>query len=240
MKTAFGRIAMETESKQMHVREHHSILAAAEKQTLIWLAARMPAGITSDHLTMLGFAGMITAGLAFVASSLDKRALVLVPVALAVNWFGDSLDGTLARVRNCQRPRYGYYTDHVLDLIGTFVLLGGLALSGHMSPIVALVLLAAYMMVTAEVFLSTHVMRVFRLSSMGFGPTELRIVLSIGALYLLRDSRVCIAGSEPFLLFDVGGVIAIAGLTVAMLISASRNIRILYREEPQTRQGAKR
>ncbi len=231
---------MDTASKQMHVREHYSILAAAEKRTLVWLAARMPEFVTSDHLTIIGFAGMITAGIAFMASSLDNRALLLVPPALAVNWFGDSLDGTLARVRNCQRPRYGYYTDHVLDLIGTFVLLGGLALSGQMSPIVALVLLAAYMMVTAEVFLSTHVMRVFRLSSMGLGPTELRIILSLGALYLLRGSRVHLAGSGPFLLFDIGGIIAIAGLTVAMLISASRNIRILYREEPLIQPGARR
>jgi archaetidylinositol phosphate synthase len=219
----------------MHVREYRSPLAAGEKRVLIWLAERMPPFVNSDHLTLLGFFGILSSGIGFWVSAREVRALFLVIAGLAVNWFGDSLDGTLARVRSRQRPRYGYYTDHVLDLIGTAILVIGMALSGFMSPLVALGFLVAYLLVMAEVFLSTHVQRVFRMSFMGFGPTELRILLAIGTLFLFRKPVVRIAGAGPFLLFDVGGIVSIAGLTLALLVSAFRNIRALYREEPLSR-----
>ena len=114
------------------------MLATIEKKTLIWLAQRMPAWVNSDHLTLLGFVAMFAAGLCYWAASCDRADLIAVIVALAVNWFGDSLDGTLARVRNRLRPRYGFYVDHITDAIGTFFLMGGLALSSYMSPYIAL------------------------------------------------------------------------------------------------------
>jgi phosphatidylglycerophosphate synthase len=154
-----------------------------------------------------------------------------VVVSLALNWLGDSLDGTLARYRNCQRPRYGYYVDHVIDLFGTTALLGGLALSGYISHLVALALLAAFAIVEAEVFLATHVHQVFRLSCFHFGPTELRIILSIGTLYLLYNPHAHVAG-RAFLIFDLGGVIAVAGLFAAFIFSAIRNTCALYEAEP--------
>ena len=128
---------------------------------------------------------MLGVGLAFAASSRDPRVLYLVPALLALNWFGDSLDGTVARVRNRQRPRYGYYVDHVVDIVGAVALFSGLALSGGMHPLLAMALLVAYVAAMAEVFLATHVTHVFRLASFGFGPTELRIVLAVGALALV-------------------------------------------------------
>jgi hypothetical protein len=123
----------------------------------------------------------------------------------------------------------------VLDLIGTAVLVIGMGLSGFMTPLIALGFLVAYLLVMAEVFLSTHVQKVFRMSFMGFGPTELRILLAVGTLFLFRKPEVKIAGAGPFLLFDVGGVVSIAGLILALLVSAYRNIRALYREEPLAR-----
>src|ERR1700693_2249031 len=137
-------------------RKQLSFLAAMEKKTLIWLALRMPAWVNSDHLTMLGFVAMFAAGLCYWAAGSDRRALILVIVALAVNWFGDSLDGTLARVRNRLRPRYGFYVDHITDAIGTFFLMGGLALSTYMSPSIALGLLIAYFLLSIEVYLTTY------------------------------------------------------------------------------------
>ena len=134
---------MQIEVNPIHVREHGSVLAAAEKRALVWMAKRLPPWITSDHLTLLGFASMFSAGMAYWAASQNRMALPLVVVALALNWFGDSMDGTLARVRNRQRPRYGFYVDHVLDIVGAFFLLGGLALSGYMSPLVAMGVLVA-------------------------------------------------------------------------------------------------
>jgi len=156
-------------------------------------------------------------------------------VSLALNWLGDSLDGTLARYRNCQRPRYGYYVDHVIDLFGTAALLAGLALSGYMSRLIALSLLSAFALVEAEVFLATYVQQIFRLSCFRIGPTELRIVLCIGTLYLLHNPQVHVLGKR-FFLFDVGGVVAIAGLCSAFVFSAIRNTRALYRAEPTKRQ----
>ncbi len=226
---------MATEINKLHVREHKSLLADVEKRTLVWMAERMPAGVNSDHLTLLGLISMFLAGMSYWAAHWHKGALVLVVVFLATNWFGDSLDGTLARVRNQQRPRYGFYVDHVIDIFGTFFLLGGLALSGYMNMIVALGMLAAYLMVTSEVYLATHTQGVFRLAFSRFGPTELRILLAIGTLYLLRSPWVHIGPWGPYLLFDIGGTIASAGMMVALVVSSIRNTLALYRAEPLPR-----
>lgn len=222
---------MNTSVNADHDREHGSILAKAEKLALVWMAQRLPHWINSDHLTLLGFAGMLLAGVAYLLAPRDPLALPLVVFALALNWLGDSLDGTLARVRNQQRPRYGFYVDHVLDMVGTFVLLGGLALSGYMSPLLAMAMLAAYLTAAAEEFLATHVRRVFHLSFLGFGPTELRIILSIGTLYLLYKPWVHLGSLGMFRLFDVGGAVAIAGLVLKVLVSAIRNAHALYLAE---------
>jgi archaetidylinositol phosphate synthase len=226
---------MRAEAQLMHIRENESLLAAPEKRALHYLAERMPGWVTSDHLTLLGLLAMLLAGACYWAASVDRRALLFVVVSLAVNWFGDSLDGTLARVRNRQRPRYGFYVDHVVDLVGTFFLLGGLALSGFMTPLIALGMLAAFLMVEAEVYLATHVRGVFRMTFMKFGPTELRIVLSIGTLYLLHDPTVGLGRAGRFLLFDVGGIVAITGMVLALVVSSIRNTRALYRAEPLPR-----
>ncbi|MGA3213577.1 MAG: CDP-alcohol phosphatidyltransferase family protein [Terriglobales bacterium] len=214
-----------------HVREQGSILARAEKAALVWMAQRLPHWVNSDHLTALGFAAMLGAGVAYSLANRHPLALIFVVLALALNWFGDSLDGTLARVRNQLRPRYGFYVDHVLDMVGTFFLLGGLALSGYMNPLLALGMLAAYLTAAAEEFLATHVRRVFHLSFLGFGPTELRVILAVGTLYLLHEPWVRLGSLGVFRLFDVGGVVAIAGLALKLVVSAVRNTRVLYREE---------
>ena len=219
---------MQIKKNPIHVREHGSVLAAAEKRALVWMAKRLPSWVTSDHLTLLGFASMLLAGMAYWAARQNPLALVVVVIALALNWFGDSMDGTLARVRNQQRPRYGFYVDHVIDIVGTFFLLGGLALSGYMSPLVALGVLVAFLMVTAEVFLATHVLQVFHLSFLRAGPTELRILLAVGTLYLLHKPWVLLGSTGPFLLFDVGGIIGIVGLALTLVVSAIRNTRALY------------
>jgi phosphatidylglycerophosphate synthase len=213
------------------VREYGGLLEVPEKKALLWLAERTPRCINSDHLTILGLAAMIMAGGCYWAARWNKWCLLIVVASLALNWFGDSLDGTLARFRNCQRPRYGYYVDHVIDLLGTAALLGGLAFSGYMNPLIAIALLSAFSLVEAEVFLATHVQQIFRLSCFHIGPTELRIVLSIGTLYLLKNPWVNIGDKGPFLLFDIGGIVSIAGLFAALMYSAFRNTIALYRTE---------
>ena len=213
-----------------HTRVNHGLLAGPEKRALIWLARRLPRAVNSDHLSGMGLAAMFTAGLAFAAFQLTPWAAAGVVLSLVVNWFGDSLDGTVARVRNQQRPRYGYYVDHVIDLAGTTFLMAGLALSGLMAPLLAALLLAAYLLVSAETYLATHANGVFRMSFLGFGPTELRILIAAGALRAAYDPWVEL-GSFRVGLFDLGAAIACAGLLVAFVASAVRNVRALYAAE---------
>jgi len=215
-----------------HVRDHRSVLARLEKRALIWMAERLPRRIHSDHLSALGLLSMIGAGGGFWLGGTHAVAgLSLVVLALAANWFGDSLDGTVARVRNQQRPRYGYYVDHVIDLAGTACLFGGLALSGFMSPSIAVLVVAAFFLVSAETYLATHARGVFTMAFLGVGPTELRILLALGALRLMQGAFVNPFGLGQVRLFDVGGAIAAIGMTAAFLLTAASNVRALYLEE---------
>src|SRR5215472_9201730 len=212
-------------------RTQQSFLAAAEKKTLLWLAARTPSWINSDHLTVLGLLAMAGAGAGYWWSRANRAGLLVVILCLAVNWLGDSLDGTLARFRNCPRPRYGFYVDHVVDAFSTIFLLGGLALSGYMSPWVALGLLIAYLMLLIEVCLASYTLGDFKISYFKMGPTELRILLSIGNLALLWKPMAHLAG-RAYRLFDVGGTIGIAGMLLILVMSVIRNTVKLYRREP--------
>jgi archaetidylinositol phosphate synthase len=222
-----------------HIRINTGVLAAVERRTLIWIAQRLPRWVNSDHLTLLALASMAAAGAAFWAARFWVPALGLVIVALALNWFGDSLDGTVARVRKHERPRYGFYVDHVLDIVGITLLVGGLTLSGFMSPIVGLVFLVAYLLVAAEVFLATAVNGRFRMSFLNVGPTELRILLAIGTAMLFVRPTVTLFGLGEFHLFDVGFGIGAIGLGIALLTSAAQTTAALYRAEPlpQTTEG---
>jgi phosphatidylglycerophosphate synthase len=211
-------------------RKQLSFLAKAEKKALVWMAHRMPAWVNPDQLTILGFAAMVAAGLCYWAASRDRRALLGVIAALAVNWFGDSLDGTLARVRNRLRPRYGFYVDHIVDAIGTFFLMGGLALSSFMNPFIALGLLIAYFLLSIEVYLTTYVLGAFHMSFWSFGPTELRLLLCVGNVALFFRPVVGLFGHR-FLLFDVGGAIGICGMALMLIRSALRHTIQLYQAE---------
>jgi len=208
-----------------------SFVTTAEKRALAWFAARMPVWVGSDHLTILGFLGQIMVGVSYALSRYNRVWLLWGILFLAINWFGDSLDGTVARFRNRQRPRYGFYVDHVIDAIGSTILMTGLALSGYMSPLVAMALLVAFLLLAIEVYLATYTIGSFHLSFFNLGPTEIRIILAIGnvALYM-RGPFAYIAG-HTFLLFDVGAVIAIIGMGVIFLYAAIKHTAQLYSEE---------
>jgi archaetidylinositol phosphate synthase len=212
-------------------REHTSLLAALEKRLLVNMAHRAPAWLNSDHLTLLGFVSMLLAGVFYWLARGHRLALLAVIAFLALNWLGDSLDGTLARVRNRQRPRYGFYVDHVTDAFGTLFLVGGMALSGYMSPLVAAGLLILYYLLSIQAYLATYCLGTFRLSYWKFGPTELRVLIAIGNLALFFRPTVWLFGKE-FLLFDVGGVIGIVGMALPLIIASVRNTAALYRAEP--------
>src|SRR6187551_3558062 len=223
---------------QREVRIHTSVLAAVEKRCLIWMAHRLPAGINSDHLTALAAFAMLAAGLCYWLAPTSPAALWGVVLMLCVNWFGDSLDGTLARVRHHERPRYGFYVDHVLDAVGILFIFAGLILGGHISLAVGAGFLVAYYLLTIEIALATHAVGVFRISFWKFGPTELRILLALGSLRLMHSDLVTLAGST-YRLFDIGGVVAIIGLVITFIVSAVANTRKLYAVEPLTGRGAR-
>jgi len=212
-------------------RIHQSLLAAPEKHALIWMAERTPAWINSDHLTLLGFAAQIAAGVCYAAARSHRAALLAVIACLALNWLGDSLDGTLARVRRQPRPRYGFYVDHMIDSFGALALMGGLALSGYMSVPIAIGLLIAFLMLSIQSYLATYTMGEFHISFWRFGPTELRILLSVGNLFLLWKPMVHIFGHAPWPLFDVGGAIGLVGMTLMLVVTTLKNTRHLYTEE---------
>ena len=151
----------------------------------------------------------------------------MVNLWIVVNWFGDSLDGTLARYRNRLRPRYGYYVDHILDNYGVLFLTGGMALSGYMSPWVAVAVLISYLLLNINIYLATSSVGVFKISFGIFGPTELRALLIIGNLILIGRPTVEIFGRQ-MLFFDVGGIVAASSMFVILIVSTILNTRKLY------------
>jgi archaetidylinositol phosphate synthase len=211
-------------------RVQESILTPLEKRLLNWLAERMPPWVNSDHLTLLGFVAMMLTGLSYYLASKNPLFLLLASFCLALNWFGDSLDGTLARYRKRQRPRYGFYVDHMVDAFGILCVLAGLGSSGYMSPILAVGFLAAYFLVNIEIYLATYTMSVFRLSYGILGPSELRVIVALGNVVLLTRKTVHLWG-QPYLLCDVSAAVAIVVFLAIAVVSSIRHTIHLYNEE---------
>lgn len=212
-------------------RVNGSITATWEKRALTWMARRAPRWLTSDQLTLLGLWSQIGAGVFYVVSRYNQSGLVGVIVCIALNWFGDSMDGTLARVRNQQRPRYGFYVDHMVDILGATALMAGLGCSGFVHWPVAVVMLIAFLLLAAESYLATYTLSRFQMSQGWFGPTEIRILLIVGNLALFRSRYATLFG-QRFLLFDVGGGIATSLMAAMVVITALRHTAELHRQEP--------
>jgi phosphatidylglycerophosphate synthase len=195
------------------------------------MALRAPTWLTSDQLTLLGLASQIAAGLCYALARYNRLALLLVILCIALNWLGDSLDGTLARVRNQQRPRYGFYVDHMVDIFGSLALMSGLACSGFLHWQTAIAMLIAFLLLSSESYLATYTLSCFSLSQGPFGPTEIRLLLIAGNLALLRTPYATIFGHK-LLLFDVGGAIAAAAMFAMAIAVTLRHTAQLYRQEP--------
>ena len=212
------------------IRLQESFTSGLERKALIWLAVRLPSWINSDHLTLLGFVAMFLAGTSYAFARTNRSCLMLATIFLMLNWFGDSLDGTLARIRNRQRPRYGFYVDHIIDTFGGLFLMSGLAISGLIDWRIALGMFVAFLMLSVEVYLAAYTLGTFRLSFAKFGPTEIRLLLALGnaAIWFRPDAR---AFGSSYRVFDVGGVIAIAGMAIMLIASAIINTAKLYRAD---------
>lgn len=212
-------------------RINRSLTASLEKRALEWMARHAPRWLTSDQLTVLGLGAQIAAGLFYGFSRNHHYFLLLVNVCLILNWFGDSMDGTLARVRRQQRPRYGFYVDHMVDIFGAVALMCGLGYSGYLHWPTAIAMLIAFLLLSGESYLATYTLSCFQLSQGIFGPTEIRILLIIGNLALLHSPYSTVFGHR-MLLFDLGGTIAAIGMVLMAILTTARHTAQLYHQEP--------
>jgi phosphatidylglycerophosphate synthase len=211
-------------------RVQTSLLAASEKRVLVWLATRLPRWVTPDQLTFLGLVAMVGIGVAYYLSARHYGYLLAASLGLMVNWFGDSLDGTLARVRKMERPKYGYYLDHLVDAFGTSFMLLGLAYSGFMSPPLGIALLTLYLIMSINVYLATHTVGVFNISFARLSPTEGRILLIVLNISLIFVKEVRLFSWRVNILDAIAGITG-SLLLVLSLRNAGRNLSALNRTE---------
>jgi archaetidylinositol phosphate synthase len=219
-------------------RQKTFFLARPEARVLHWIAERLPGRVMPDHLTALGVAAAAAIAAAYVLSSHGDVWLWVASGLLVVHWLGDSLDGTLARVRRTERPRYGYYLDHLVDAIATAMIGIGLGLSPHLLLATGLLVVVAYLVLSINTYLETQSLGVFSLGYGRFGPTEARLGL-IGlntAMALGVPLHFSLAGVGMSAL-DVVALAAVAAMFVALAVRAARNLRELAAREPAQATG---
>lgn len=217
-------------------RQAAFLLAGLEKRVLRRLAAAVPAAVTPDHMTLIGVAGSILVAGGYALSNHNEYWLLVACAGLAINWFGDSLDGTLARFRHIERPRYGFYLDHLTDAFSTIAIGAGLGFSPYMLLATGLTITAAYLLLSINVYLETHVFRRFAFSYGAIGPTEVRILLILinVAAFILGPIAWPLFG-QPFTIFDVAGLVIVGGMTLLLLARIAGNLRTLAALEPAGR-----
>ena len=212
------------------------LLARHEQRALEWLARRVPARVQPDHLTALGVLAAVGIAAAYLLSNRDPTWLWAASGLLVVHWLGDSLDGTLARVRRTERPRYGYYLDHLVDAVATGLIGLGLGLSPHMLLVTGLVIVLAYLVLSINTYLETQVFGTFALGYGGVGPTEARLALVAlnTAIALGVGTSVTVEGLGIGVL-DAVGLAGAAVMLAALGVRAARNLRRLAAAEPPAR-----
>jgi archaetidylinositol phosphate synthase len=206
-------------------RNKQFLLAVPEARALEWIARRLPSAVKPDHLTALGVVAALGIAAAYVLSNGDKTWLWAASALLVVHWLGDSLDGTLARVRMSERPRYGYYLDHLVDAFATAAIGIGLGLSPYMLLAVGLAIVVAYLILSINTYLETHAFGVFTLGYGRLGPTEARVLL-------IAINTLLVLGVPGFGLLDVLGIGLAAAMLVALIARARGNLRRLAELEP--------
>ena len=209
------------------------LTSAIEKQLLTAIAARLPRRILPDHLTLIGLLGSAMVTIGYVLSNRAPAWLWFVNLGFAVNWFGDSLDGTTARVRRIQRPRYGFYLDHLTDAFSTLAIGLGLGLSPYMLLAVGLAIVTGYLILSINVYLESQVLGDFRFGYGVIGPTETRLILmGLNTLAVLVGPIPYTVFGVRATVFDVFGLAAVAGMTLMLGRRVMRNLRHLAHLEP--------
>ena len=215
-------------------REMTFLLAGVERRVLQALAARVPRSIRSNHLTVIGILGAVGTGTAYALTRYDPAWLWVASLMLGVNWLGDSLDGTLARVRGTQRPKYGYYLDHVVDAFSTVVIGLGIGLSPYVNLGLALGLVVVYLALSINVYLESSVFGVFKISYGRIGPTEVRLLLVFLNTVLALAALWEVKGPWPIrLVANWTLAILLAGMVALFVGRFARNLYRLAKIEPQ-------
>ena len=217
-----------------------SFLNAAEHKALVWLAARQPKWVTSNTLTWIGIAGSVIIAAGYILSNLDISWLWLASFGFLVNWYGDSLDGNLARFRGTQRPIYGYYLDHTVDAINEILMFISIGISSLLNIWIAVTGLILYLLLTLNVSMNAHLKKEFKLTYAKMGPTELRLILIIiNTLYIfipaLREHSwdVTILGYEFELgAFDYAGIVIVVMLAIVYVVSILKDLDEYARMDP--------
>lgn len=215
-----------------------SIINGLEKKALIWIAKRLPRWVTSDMLTAVGTLGALVVAIGFALSGRSIQWLWLSSAGLVINWFGDSLDGTLARVRNCQRPIYGYYVDHTVDCVNEGLMFIGAGLSPFLHIGFAFLAFAIYLVLTINVSINAHLKGEFRLTYIKLGPTEFRLIIviantlliAIPALTAIRHSYTLLGHSITMRILDYVAVVIIGFMSliyIATTISDARKYAVI-------------
>ena len=221
--------------KETSQRIQTSLLNAVEKKVLVWMAERLPGWVTSDMLTFLGVGGAVVCAVGFVLANFDVMWLWLSSLGLVINWFGDSLDGTLARVRNTQRPVYGFFIDHTLDAVTQCIMFVGAGLSPMFRLDVALLVLAGYLCLSVYTYIGAILKGEFRLTYSSFGPTEFRlIVILLNTLYMYiswADNRFTLQGCE-FGVFDAICFVVALILFAMYLVQFAKDKKVLAKQDP--------
>ncbi|MBA3942154.1 MAG: CDP-alcohol phosphatidyltransferase [Sphingopyxis sp.] len=215
-------------------RIQQNILARGERRVLNWICPRLPAWVTPDQLTTLGFLGACMVAAGYMLSWIDSEWLGLSLAGYVVNWFGDSLDGSLARWRKIERPSYGYFVDHSVDGIATFLMVGSIGLSPYIRFDVALLGVIGYLLLSIHTFLAAKVVGEFRLSYMAGGPTELRLML-MGMTALMPVVGSADIGKTNLSSFDVFGLVVSSVLFTIFVVQSFATARVLARRERRGR-----
>ena len=214
-----------------------SLLNAAEKKTLVWLAERQPKWMVSDTLTYIGTFGAIMIAAGYALTWVNIHFLWLSCLGFVVNWYGDSLDGTLARVRKTQRPVYGYYLDHTMDCINEAIMFVGLGLSPLMNLSLALMIFAVYLCLTVNVAVNAHLRGEFKLTYMGLGPTELRIAAIIANIFFIfspwvRNFSLTLFNKLEFKALDIVGAVILIVLSIIYIVTVAKDAKIYAKIDP--------